>query len=146
MESVVEKCIARGSFVSRGVVHVIRDARAFRSENAPVLHRNICYLRKRGTYEPLRDFIQRHNLADELNMTMFSAFCACEKFRLDMAIRILEARLRDGESIHNKLACLIKLTRAIEHNFLKGRDKMTYLLQTRNPSFPHYQQACPCSA
>ena len=126
MESVVENLIARGWFESRGVRYAIEDAHAFRATNAPLLRDNIDLLRKRGTYALLHAFMDRHRLFDALNMTMFSAFCSCEKERLELAIGIVEQRMRAGEHILHPLPLLIKLMRAIEHKFLKGRDKHTY--------------------
>jgi hypothetical protein len=126
MESVVENAIACGWFESRGVRYAIEDAQTFRAINEPLLRDNIALLHKRGTYALLNAFMDRHRLFDALNMTMFSAFCSCERERLELAIGIVEQRMRAGEHILHPLPLLIKLTRAIEHKFLKGRDKHTY--------------------
>ena len=127
METIVETLIARGWFESRGVRHIIDNPNAFRETQSPLLLSNILLLHKRGTYNVLDAFLKRRALYSEMNMTMFSAFCSCERERLIMAMAILEKRIACGECILHPLPCLIKLMRAIEHKFLYGQDKQTYL-------------------
>jgi len=126
MESIVETTIARGWFESRGVRHTIDNADAFRKEQTPLIRESRAYMQKRGTLAPFEAFLSRRNLQSQLNITMFTAFCSCEKDRLESAIALLEDRMNNGEQIQKPLACLITLTRAIEHKFLRGRDKITY--------------------
>lgn len=126
MTSVLEATIARGWYESRGVRHTVTNPAAFRAEHGPLIRDSRGLMHKRGTLVPFEAFLARRKLEGELNVTMFSAFCSCEKERMECAIALLEDRLNKGEQIHKPLACLIKLIRAIEHKFLRGRDKLTY--------------------
>ena len=126
MASVLEATLARGWYESRGVRHAITNPAAFRAEHGPLIRDSRGLMHKRGTLGPFEAFLARRRLEGEMNVTMFSAFCSCEKDRLESAIALLEDRLDKGEQIQKPLACLITLTRAIEHKFLRGRDKYTY--------------------
>ena len=126
MHYVVQNNIRNGFYTQCGVRKDINDPLCFYNTHSRLVKDSIHLLVKNKTYDVLNDFIDRHGLHNQFNVTMFSAFSPCNRQQVMAAVHILETRMRRGGHIAKPLACLISLLRAIEHGFLRGEDLTTY--------------------